>query len=158
MNGIIDSQSSLTQVCTQLITDFKKHGRLTVKWSNSKKRSLDQNSLWAAMYPRISQQLGDGTAQDIAEQKAYCKLMLGVPILMRDDERFREGYKKIIGMHPYKTQLYLMGPNPLLGPDGFPVTRLFSPVQGSEYTEAIDRHFTPQGVYFCDLLDGKNGH
>ena len=42
--------------------------------------------------------------------------------------------------------------NPLFGPDGFPVTRLFNRAQGVAYTERIAAYFTGQGVVFTDLL------
>ena len=48
--------------------------------------------------------------------------------------------------------LELMGANKLLGPDGFPVTRLFNRAQGIEYTNAIVDDFREHGVFFDDLL------
>ncbi|MNW18171.1 hypothetical protein D3C71_2176210 [compost metagenome] len=52
----------------------------------------------------------------------------------------------------YAEKLDLMGENPLFGPDGFPVTRLFSRAQGIAYTDRIVSDFTERGVVFADLL------
>jgi hypothetical protein len=121
----------------------------------SRARSIPQNSLWAAMYKRISRDIGDGgSAQDINHWRAESKLMLGAPILLRDSEEFRKGWNAVIAIHPYSWQLRMMGANALFGPDGFPVTRLFNTKQGAEYTDSILNTYVPQGVNFNDLLKG----
>lgn len=152
---IVNSVSALTAVAAKMARDFTKHHYLRVVWYTSRDRTLEQNRLWAALYQRISDILGDGTAADIAQHKAYCKLMVGVPILRRDNEEFEKGWKRYFDCRSYEEQLFLMGPNPLFGVDGFPVTRLFNTKQGAEYTNEIARHYAPQSVFFGDLLDGK---
>lgn len=126
------------------------------KIDTSKKRSLDQNRLWAAIYKRISEQLGSGTAEDIKHWRAECKLNQAVPILRRDSDHFEEGWARYFSGQPYEVQLQWMmrffGDN-----DGFPVTRLFNTKQGKEYTDALADTYVPQGVYLEDLLPDKNG-
>lgn len=158
MKLVANSKSSFADAVIELqkLWNQKKYLRITA--TTNKDRSLDQNALWAAMYERISVTQGDGTADDIAQVKSYCKLMIGVPILRRDDEQFEKGWRRYFANRSFEEQLYLMGGNALFGPDGFPVTRLFDTKQGAEYTDAIPRHYSSNGVYifFNDLLDGKN--
>lgn len=156
MKLVANSERTLEEsIATIRSTWNEKHYvRLTV--STSRDRTLDQNSLWAAMYKRISESLGDGSAADIADTKSYCKLMIGVPILRRDDEQFEKGWKRYFAGRSYEEQIFLMGSNPLFGVDGFPVTRLLNTKQGAEFTDAIARHYSIQGVSFGDLLDGDD--
>lgn len=154
MKLIANSERTLEEsIATIRSTWNEKHYvRLTV--STNRDRTLDQNSLWASMYQRISAVLGDASAADIADVKSYCKLMIGVPILRRDDDQFNKGWNRYFSGRSYEEQIFLMGNNPLFGVDGFPVTRLFNTKQGAEFTEAIVRHYAQQSVYFGDLLDG----
>lgn len=122
----------------------------------SKKRSVDQNRLWAAIYKRISEQLGAGTAEDIKDWRAECKLNHGVPIMRRDSDKFEEDWRKYLSGKNYEQQLDFM--KRFFGdPDGFPVTRQFNTKQGKEYTDALADTYVPQGVYLDDLLSDKNG-
>jgi len=149
---IINSLAAVSKVCAMLLADFKEHKYIRVSWTTKKDRTLDQNALWFKLYQRISQTMGDGSAADIQSVRADCKLNLGVPIMRRDCERFEAGWARYFANETYAAQLFLMGPNPLFGQDGFPVTRLFDTKQGCEYTEAIARQYGPLGVFFDDLL------
>jgi hypothetical protein len=151
---VANSASSLAKLQGMLLNDYKRHKYLRVTWTTSRERSLDQNALWAAMYQRISDSLGDGTAFNADYYRAECKLFLGVPILYRDCEQFRKGWDDLLACKTYEQQLKLMGPNALFGPNGFPVTSLMSTKQGAEYTDAIVKKFGPYYVFFDDLLNG----
>jgi hypothetical protein len=137
----------------------KRYVRITV--TTGRDRSLDQNALWFSFYQRISSVFGDGSAADINYWRAFCKLRFGVPILQVHSEEFRNRWYRLVLTNPalqsWEAQMDLMQ-DTMFGQDGFPVTRLFDTRQGAEYTEAIVRHFTPQGVYFLDLLDGKESN
>lgn len=152
---MVNSLSSLSEFFRKFTADWREHRYLRVSWTTKKDRTLDQNSLWASLYTRIAETLDSGTAQDISARKAYCKLMLGLPILRRDSERFDAGWNQVFRDKSYEFQIFIMGPNPLFGSDGFPVTRQFDTKQGAEYTDAVVDHFAQQGVFFGDLLDGK---
>lgn len=163
MKLVANSERSFGEAVVELrkLWDAKKYLRITA--TTNKERSIDQNALWAALYERISISIGDGTAEDIARHRSYCKLMIGVPIMRRDCPQFEAGWQRYFAKRSYEEQLYVMGNNALFGVDGFPVTRLFDTKQGAEYTEAIPMHFISNGnyIYFDDLLDGKhrrNGH
>ena len=146
---IINSPTRLMEACTRLTSAYKDHKYLVVSVRPGKDRSAEQNRLWQGMYKRVSNTLEQGGPKEVW---AYCKLMLGVPILRRDDERFAAGWERYFADKPFSEQLFLMGANPLFGPDGFPVTRLFGTKQGAEYTEAIADYYAPKGVFFGDLL------
>jgi hypothetical protein len=155
LNLIANSERTFSEASEMLLNLYAEFKYLRITVTTKRERTLDQNALWASLYIRISETLGDGSAMDIQSQKAYCKLMIGVPILRRDDEQFEKGWNRYFASRSYEEQLFLMGANPLFGVDGFPVTRLLDTKQGAEYTDSIDRHFAHQGVFFADLLDGK---
>ena len=69
------------------------------------------------------------------------KLRVGVPILRRDDEAFCEKYDRLIKPHTYEEKLEMM-----MEPIDFPVSRLLTAAQKSEYLDAMFRHWTQQGV------------
>lgn len=146
----VNSAARLMELCTRLTEAFRQHKYLVVSVRPGKDRSLDQNQLWFGMYKRVAQSLEQGDQEEI---RAYCKLMFGVPIMRRDDERFAAGWARYFQDKPFGEQLFLMGANPLFGPDGFPVTRLFGTKQGCEYTDAIADYYTPKGVFFGDMLE-----
>lgn len=134
----------------------KRYVRLTV--TTGRDRSLDQNALWFSFYQRISEVFGDGSAADINYWRAFCKLRFGVPILQVHSEEFRNRWYRLVLTNPllqnWQAQMDLMQ-DTMFGQDGFPVTRLFNTKQGCEYTEAIVRYFSAQGIFFGDLLDGS---
>lgn len=100
------------------------------------KRSLDQNALSFALYKQIAGQVEDQSITDIRRE---CKLIHGIPILRRDDEEFRGMYNKTI-LHNlnYEEKLRAM--------EWFPVTRLFSKKQFSEYLDIVIQEYSKQGV------------
>jgi hypothetical protein len=145
----VNCPSALSGACSRITAAFKDHKYLVVSVRPGRDRSAEQNKLWQGMYKRVSQTIEQGSPVEVW---AYCKLMLGVPILRRDDERFSAGWERYFADRTYGEQLFLMGANPLFGPDGFPVTRLFGTKQGREYTDAIADHYAAKGVFFGDLL------
>lgn len=159
MKLVANSSRSLSDaiVTIQKLWNEKHYVRISV--STGRDRTLDQNALWFALYTRISEVLGDGSAEDISYWRAFCKLRCGVPILQVHSEDFRQRWHCIVLSNPalqsWGAQMKLMR-DPMFGQDGFPVTRLFTTKQGAEYTDSVVRTFSAQGVYFEDLLDGSN--
>lgn len=148
----INSAESLSAVIRKLSEEYKAHKYLVVSYRIGRDRTLDQNSLWWAMYERIAQMTQMGDAEDV---RRYCKHDIGASILYRDEQEFREGWDTIIAELPYEMRLQLMGSCALFGPDGMPITRLFSRKQGVEYTDSIVAEFAPKGVVFDDLLSAE---
>lgn len=149
---VINSFAAFRSAISTIWALWCEHKYIRLRWSTSKNRTLDQNALWAAFYQRISQVMGDGSANYAQDVKAECKLLYGVPILLRESERFKAGWERYFAKESYQTQLFLMGPNPLFGKDGFPVTRLLDTKTGAEYTDTLVKVYSQNGVDFSDLL------
>lgn len=116
----------------------------TVEIVKGKRRSVEQNRLQRRLLNEIAEQTG----QTPEEARAYCKLTIGVPILRAESELFAQKYDQHIRRLPYETKLALMAE-----PFDFPVTRLMSTAQKTQYLDAIIRHFSAQGVAFSSALE-----
>jgi len=145
----VNCQAKLTEAITCLNTMFREKKFVVVSLRPGKDRTLDQNALWFALYQRIAQMTQIG---DVDDARKYCKLHFGVQILLNEDDEFRIGWYRTMRHLTYAEKLDLMGGCSLFGPDGFPVTRLFSRAQGIAYTDRIVADFTERGVVFTDLL------
>jgi len=99
------------------------------------KRTLDQNSMFYALYQQIAAQAGDQSVNDVRRE---CKLRHGVPILRAGNEQFKAMYDKAM-LHSlnYEEKLQAM--------DILPVTRLMTKEQGTTYIETILREYSAQG-------------
>jgi len=109
----------------------------TVNITKGIHRTTDQNRLQWLWLNEIAEQLGDRTAEEI---RAECKLRFGVPILRAENEAFRDKYDRIVKPLPYEAKIELMGE-----PIDFPVTRLMTTKQLTQYLDAIYAHYTAQG-------------
>ncbi|WP_130887468.1 hypothetical protein [Pseudomonas sp. Sample_21] len=145
----VNSSTKLTEAIGMLTAMFRQKKFVVVSLRPGKDRTLDQNRLWFAMYKRIAEMTQIG---DEAEARRYCKLHIGVQILLNEDAGFQAEWYRVMRHLPYETKLDLMGECKLFGPDGMPVTSLFNRAQGIAYTDRIVARFAPQGVYFDDLL------
>lgn len=145
----VNSATRLSEAIHKLTAMYREKKYVVVSFREGKDRTLDQNALWFSLYERIAQMTQIG---DVDDARRYCKLHFGVPIMRRDCEEFRDGWNRIFLHLPYEEKLRLMGEYSLMGPDGFPVTRLFNRKQGIEYTDRIVAEFAGRGVFFGDLL------
>lgn len=103
-----------------------------------KSRSLEQNRLQQLWHLEAAQQLRDEDAED---KRAYCKLHFGVPILRAESETFRAEYDRVVRPLDYATKLALMKT-----PFDFPVSRLMTVKQTTQFLDAVYQHYTSQGV------------
>jgi hypothetical protein len=110
----------------------------TVNVTKGRKRSLGQNKLQRLWLNEISEQLGDQTSEEI---RGYCKLTMGVPILRAENEEFRAQYDKHVKGLPYESKLAFM-----MEPLDFPVSRLMTTKQKTQYLDEVCRHFAEQGL------------
>lgn len=110
----------------------------TLSLTDGKHSSTKQNKTQFMWFKEISEQKGDTTAQEV---RAYCKLVIGVPILREQNEAFRIRYDEVLKPLSYEMKLSIMGE-----PFNLPVTSLMSTKQMSEYMDAIFRHFSSQGI------------
>lgn len=146
---VLNSAARLSEALTRVTAMFKQHGYVKLTASTGKDRTLLQNNLWHSMYKRAA----DMTGQDDEEEiRRICKLEIGVRIMIRDSDEFREVWFRLFAHLTYEEKLALMVGHPVAGPEGLPVTRLFNRKQGIEYTDRIADKFRAQGVFFDDLL------
>lgn len=110
----------------------------TVDITKGKRRSVEQNRLQRTWMNEIAEQLQDRTPE---EARGYCKLTLGVPILRAENTDFCERYDAVVKPLPYESKLAIM-----MEPLDLPVTRLMTTEQKTRYLDAINRHFSEQGV------------
>ena len=148
----VNSTTKLSEAISKLTSMFREKKFVVVSLRPGKDRTLDQNALWFAFYKRIAEMTQIG---DAADARRYCKLHIGVQILLNEDEEFQQAWYRVMRHLPYEEKLAMMGECKLFGPDGFPVTSLFNRAQGVAYTDRILTEFTAQGVFFDDLLEGK---
>lgn len=106
-------------------------------------RSAEQNRLAFRWYTEISRHLGDQTAEEI---RAHCKAYLGIPILNRDNEAFRETYNRCI--RPLSTENKLE----IIERMDIQITRLMNVKQMSEYLGAMQMYWSRQGI----VLEGTD--
>ena len=99
-------------------------------------RSIPQNSISHAWYKEVSEILGDRTPLEVkCESKAWC----GIPIMLAENEDFREKYEALI-KHRFtmEEKLKLM--------EWFPVTSLMEKPQFTQYLEAMREHWAQAGI------------
>ena len=97
------------------------------------KRGLPQNALAAIWYNQIDKAI----SYPVGATKCECKLFFGVPILRAENEKFREGYDKLIKHRmTQEEKLELMR--------WFPVTSLMSVKQMTRYMEAVQHYYAEQ--------------
>ena len=114
----------------------------TVTVLKGKHRSTEQNRLQRLWISEATEQLQDESAED---KRAHCKLYIGVPILRNDSEEFKEVYDRLIRPHTTEEKLEMMKV-----PLDFPVTRLMTTGQKTEYLKGIEQHFLSQGVILTE--------
>ena len=120
----------------------KKNGVVRMKEvTSSDIRSLDQNRLAWAWYRETE----EFQHEDAGWGHRYCKLRIGIPILRRDSEKFRDVYDRCIKPLPYPDKLEIM--------DMYDVTRVMTVKQMTEYLEGIQRHWSQQGLVLEALED-----
>lgn len=121
---------------TLLLTYLKGRKRpFTVEITEGRDRSTEQNRLAFKWYKEISEQTGE----DIEDVRARCKLEIGVPI-MRENDRFRETYDRLIRPLPYPDKIDLIKALDL------PVTRLMNVRQMTRYLDIVFRTHAEIGI------------
>lgn len=137
------SRSVRTEQERQLAIQYLRGKRLpfTLTVTEGDKRSADQNRLQRLWVNEAAEQ-GDMTAE---EYRGYCKLHFGVPILRNESDEFREKYDRIIKPLPYEQKLELM-----MEPFDFPVTRLMTTKQKTQYLNDMYQHLRGLGFVLTE--------
>lgn len=111
---------------------------LTITVTSGASRSIEQNKLQRLWCMEAAEQLGDRTAEEV---RGFCKLHYGVPIMREGHEDFRETYDRLIKPLPYETKLAFM-----MEPLDFPITRLMTVGEKSQYLDAMHKGLSELGV------------
>ena len=111
---------------------------LTITVTSGASRSLEQNKLQRLWCMEAAEQLGDRTAEEI---RGFCKLHYGVQIMREGHDDFRETYDRLIKPLPYETKLAYM-----MEPLDFPITRLMTVGEKSQYLDAMHKGLSELGV------------
>lgn len=133
---IADSEPALHKMLGDLRQLWHENKYLVVKCASGKKRSLPQNSIQHAWYTQMALEDRQYSKQEHAR---YCKWTHGLPILCADDPDYRALCRTLLGPLGYEARLIAM--------DHFPVTRLFTKGQESQYLEAVQQDYGNRGVH-----------
>lgn len=104
-------------------------------------RSTPQNRLQQQWCKDVATQLGDRTPEEV---RGYCKLHFGVPI-RREEPEYDAAYRADVLGLPYERKLRLM-----MEPFDLAVTRDMTTKQLTRYLDAMQAHFSAQGVILTD--------
>jgi len=99
-------------------------------------RSQKQNGLAFRWY----KERGKYRGETIEQERAFCKLHYGVPILRAESETFRRSYDAILKPLDYQDKLQAVEDFDL------PVTRLMTTKQFGDYLDTIDRESAKLGL------------
>ncbi len=130
------------------LAKFKPKQLIQCKAATESKRSLAQNRLQRKWLFEAAEQLQDQTAE---EYRAYCKLHFGIPILRAESDKFMDVYDRLIRPHSYEEKLELMSI-----PFDFPVTRMMTVKQKTEYLNKMYQFFRNQGVELTEPPEKVN--
>lgn len=113
----------------------------TVTITKGAPRSLEQNRLQQMWNMELAQQ-GDMEAE---EYRAYNKSYFGIPILLAENDAFRQQYEAIVKPLPYEQKLEIMK-----APIDFPVSRLMTVRQHKAFLDKIWCYWTGKGFQLTD--------
>ena len=129
------STTQASRAFNQRIGEIQATGKRPIVQILDEKRTLEQNDMFHALYQQLAAQIEDQSFKEIRQE---CKLRHGVPIMRRDDEKFRELYDRAIkSTLSYEEKLAAM--------EYLPVTSLMGKKQGSEYIDEIIRLYSKHG-------------
>jgi len=99
-------------------------------------RSIEQNKL-QRLWLNEAEEQGDCTAE---WYRGWCKLQLGVAILINNSEQFAEQWQRLFSHLTWVEKHEMM-----MVPIDFPITRAMSTKQKKEYLDRMYEHFTGLG-------------
>lgn len=114
---------------------------LTVSWVQGASQSDAQRRLSFRWYMDAARQLGDQTA---AQVRAECKVVFGAPIVCAGNPEFAAAWNGLRERMSHEKILEFVEATEL------PVTSIMLAPQMREYMDAVQRHYTPQGIRLTD--------
>ena len=112
--------------------------------SDKRTRTLEQNALLHKWVEELTEQRGDVESGDV---KAEIKLRFGIPILRRDEPKFKETYDRLLKPISYEEKIELIRYM------GLPVTSVMSVKQLTELLETAERYYTSKGFTLTAGVD-----
>jgi hypothetical protein len=101
-------------------------------------RQLDQNALSHVWYRQAAKQLGDREIWEVADE---CKLDYAVPILLANNQEFRELFKYCLAPYHREQRIEILG-------KGFVnCTRLLTRKEFTEYLNGIQNYYGKNGIH-----------
>ena len=118
---------------------LKETGKPIIIEIKYRSRTNDQNALINALYRDIAN-IAKEQGYTFDQVRAMSKLHVGIPLMREESEKFRLQYDTIVKPAPYEMKLELM-----LDPIDFPVTRIMTTSQLSEYSKRLCDYWSQQG-------------
>lgn len=137
MEREITNEIALQTAIGEIRQAYAKDGRVKLKWTTGRKRSINQNDLSHVWYAQMARELPQESGPG---WRSFCKLHFGVPILRMQDSDFRAFYDGALLGLTYEQKRAAMA--------YVPVTSLMTKEQLSQYLEAVREHFATLG---CQL-------
>lgn len=114
---------------------------ITVEWHQGAPRTASQNRLAFQWYQDIARQIGDQTTEEV---RAEAKTLFAAPILCRESEAFRDSWARLRHRMTHEEVLAFVQATEL------PMTRAMTTRQMTEFLDAMQRHYSAQGVRLTD--------
>jgi len=127
---IANSEPALHKMLGDLRELWKQHRYLRVTAKLGKARTLPQNAIQHVWYTQMAM---EDRSMSLKEHTRFCKYTYGVPILCAADPEYRAMCRRLLGPLDYECRQEAM--------DHFPVTRLMTKQQESEYLEAVQKGY-----------------
>ncbi len=130
----INSIKTWKIACRRLLSLWREYRYLKIS-IQAGKRGLDMNALSHCFYKEIAGFRGDIT---VDEAHCECKLYYGVPILLAEDEEFRDMYNECFRWMDTETKLKRI--------KFIPVTRIMTNKQFKTYLSILQQTYAEEGL------------
>ena len=111
---------------------------MTVSQIKGENRTAQQNRTLHMWFGQVSQETGD----EPGAVKGYCKAKFGLPIMKRDNPEWVAKYEPMYSPLPYDLKLQFF--------EIVPMTSKMKVQQMCEIMDAVQRHYTQQGIALRD--------
>jgi len=118
---------------------------MTVSQLKGENKTQRQNSTLHMWFSDVSRETGD----EAWEVKGRCKAKFGLPIMKRDNPEWVAEYEPLYMPLPYELRIKFFS--------FVPMTRLMKVQQMGELMDAVQRHYTQQGIALRDPEAQKYG-
>ena len=142
---LVYDQHGFSKLIGRMRATLREKGQFRVQIRTSRKRSLEQNSCYYEWIDQIYIEQGEDTKEEI---RRFCKLEFFSPILMRDNDEFRETMSPILSKLSHPERMRVM--------DLIQVSSICTTAQMSEGMERMQMHYAALTVGSVELIFGKD--